>query len=146
MDTSIPTLRRTFRILVDVETTVHAAPRETERSTLESLHFHEALVQQLLKRPKLLDSLLRATVIDALKRAEPMLVAEYGWGRVSDQHLLQSVMKELEPAAQAYFSEEIEDGITVTHFDGYETVIKHFQLIELAEPGAVLPSGTSAIK
>ena len=133
MDTSAPALRRTFRVTVDVETTVSAAPRETERSTLESLHFHQALVQQLLKRPRLLDALLRATVIEALKRAEPMLVVEYGWGKVSDQQILQSVIQELEPAAQAYFSEEIEDGIAVTHFDGYEAAIKHFQLIELNE-------------
>lgn len=131
MATPDPALRRTFRILVDVETTVNATPRETEKSTLESLHFHQALVQQLLKRPKLLDSLLRATVIDALKRAEPMLAAEYRWSRVSDQQILQSVIEELEPAAQAYFSEEIEDGIAVTYFDGYEATIKHFQLIEL---------------
>ena len=96
---------------------------------MESLRFHEALVQQLLKRPKLLDALLRATVIDALKRAEPLLAVEYG--KVSDQQILQSVVKELEPDAQAYFSEEIEDGVALTHFDGYEAVIKHFQLIEL---------------
>ena len=133
MVTSASGLRRTFRITIDVETTVHATPRETGNSSAESLHFHQALVEQLAEHPRLLDQLLRAAATDALKRAEPLLALEYGWGKVSEQGLLQALVAKLEPAAQAHFQEEIEAGIAVPYFDEYDATIKRFQLTELAE-------------
>ncbi len=128
-----PLLHRTFRITVDIEATVNAMPRDLANSPEESLHFHHTLVQHLLTHPKLLEHLLRASAVEEFRRAEKMLAREYGWDRLSDQQVLQAVIAELEPAAQAYFLEEIEDGISVYSFDGYEATVKQFHLVELEE-------------
>ena len=115
MSTHSPLARRTFRITTDIETTIMASPDETSGSRPEHVHFHQALVQQLLAHPQRLDHLLRSCAVDALKGAEKMLAGDY---QVSEQHLLQPMIEALEPAAQAYFLEEIEDGISVYSFDG----------------------------
>jgi hypothetical protein len=45
--------------------------------------------------------------------------------------VLQPIIAELEPAAQAYFTEEVEDGATVYYVDGCETTITQFSIAEL---------------
>jgi hypothetical protein len=134
MATQVPSLvRRTFRITVDVETIVSAEPRETLGEGAEDGHYHQALVKRLLAHPKRLDQLLRSSAVDALLPARKLLEAEYGWGRFSDQQLLQPLIAELEPAAQAYFTEELEDMATVYYFDGYEATVKQFAMTEVCE-------------
>jgi hypothetical protein len=122
-----PIVRRRFRISVDVETTINAASDDTA----ERAQYYQAFVQQLLANPNILDQLLRGSAADALKEAQKMIAIEYGWNRVSEQQLLQPIIAQLEPAAQAYFMEETEAGIPVTYFDGYEATVKQFSMKEL---------------
>ena len=137
MATQTPSLvRRTFRITVDVETILMASPRGTLGNGLEGERYHQALVQHLLAHPPVLRQLLRSSAVDALMPAKKLLVAEYGWGRISEQQLLHSLVAELEPAAQAYFTEELEDMATVYYFDGYEATIKKFAMTEVGDDGA----------
>lgn len=125
-------VRRTFRLTVDVETTISAEADETTLSHPEHTQFHQALMQQLLAHPTLLDQLLRASAVTALKPAQKMFAAEFGWGRTSEQQLLGLVIEKLEPAAQVYFTEEFEDGVSFYLFDGYRATIKHFNMTELS--------------
>ncbi len=137
MATQTPSLvLRTFRITVDVETIITAEPRETLGNGPEDERYHQALVQHLLAHPPALRQLLRSSAVEALMPAKKMLEAEYGWGRTSDQQLLQSLIAELEPAAQAYFIEELEDGATVYYFDSYAATIKQFGMMEVGQQGA----------
>lgn len=133
MSQKSPLVHRTFRISVDIETTIAASPDETSGSCPEHVQFHQALVQRLLAHPKRLDQLLRSCAVDALKGAEKMLAVEYGRDRASDQQLLQPMIEELEPSAQAYFMEEIEAGVSLYYFDGYEATVKHVCMKELDE-------------
>jgi hypothetical protein len=94
---------------------------------------HLALVQQLLAHPPVLYQLLRSSAVEALLPAKKLLEAEYGWGRISEQQLLQQLVAELEPAAQAYFTEELEDGASVYSFDGYAATIKQVRMTEISE-------------
>jgi hypothetical protein len=128
---TLPTLaQRTFRISVDIETTLMPSPDETIASCPAHRQFHQALVQQLLEHPQRLDQLFRSCAVDALKEAEKMLAGEY---QVSEHHLLQPMIEALEPAAQAYFLEEIEAGISVYYFDGYGASVKCVGMTELQE-------------
>ena len=114
MTTTTPSLvRRTFRISVDIETTVMASPREMMSDGKTHERYYQALVQHLLAHPPALRDLLRASAVEALLEAKTLLEAEYGWGKTSAQQVLQPISAELEPAAQAYFIEELEDGATV---------------------------------
>jgi hypothetical protein len=122
-----PIVRRRFRISVDVETTINAASEDTA----ERAQFHQAFVQRLLAHPKILDQLLRGSAVDALKQAQRMIAAEYGWDRIPEQQLLQTIVEQLEPAAQAYFIEETEAGSPVVYFDGYEATVKQWSMKEL---------------
>ena len=136
MATQTPSLmRRTFRITIDVETIVTAESRETPCDGPEGKRYHQALVQHLLAHPPVLRQLLRSSAVAALMPAKKMLEAEYGWGRTSEQQLLQPLIAELEPAAQAYFTGELEEGATVYYFDGYEATIKQFGMTELSDEG-----------
>ena len=137
MPTQTPSLvRRTFRITVDVETIVITEPRETLGNGPEDERYHQALVQHLLVHPPVLRQLLRASAVAALMPAKKLLEAEYGWGRTSEQQLLQPIIAELEPAAQAYFTEELEDMATVYYFDGYAATIKQLGMTEVGQEGA----------
>jgi hypothetical protein len=137
MATQTPSLlRRTFRLTVDVETIVTAEPREPLGNGPEEKDYHQALVQHLLAHPAVLRQLLRSSAVEALLPAKQLLEAEYGWGRSSEQQLLQPLIAELEPAAQAYFTQELEDRATVYYFDGYEATIKQFEMTEVGEEGA----------
>ncbi|MBO0795953.1 MAG: hypothetical protein J2P36_34095 [Ktedonobacteraceae bacterium] len=132
MSTPSSLVRRTFRLTVDVETTLNAEPEETLPSHPEHKQFHQALVQQLLAHPTVLDQLLRSSAVTALESAQKLFAAEFGWDRVSEQQLLQPLIEKLEPAAQAYFTEELEAGITVYYFDDYQATIKRFNMTELS--------------
>jgi hypothetical protein len=88
-------------------------------------------MQHLLAHPPALRHLLRASAVEALLEAQKLLEAEYGWGKTSDQQVLQPIIAELEPAAQAYFTEELEDGATVYYVDGYEATVTQFSVAEL---------------
>jgi hypothetical protein len=46
------------------------------------------------------------------------------------------LIAELEPAAQAYFTEELEDMATVSSFDGSAATIKQFRMTEVGEQDA----------
>lgn len=131
MSTPSPLVRRTFRFSVDVETMLNAEADETTLSHSEQTHFHQALVQQLLAHPTVLDQLLRAAAVAEFSSAQKLFAAEFGWDRISDQQLLQPLIEKLEPVAQAHFTEEIEAGITVYYFDGYQATIKRFNVTEL---------------
>ncbi|MGI9057156.1 MAG: hypothetical protein ACR2H5_01090 [Ktedonobacteraceae bacterium] len=100
MSTNSPLVRRTHRIIVDVETTVNDEPSETEDARAEQVRFHQALVQHLLAHPTRLEQLLRSSAVEALLPAKKLLEAEYGWGRTSDQQVLQPIIAELEPGAR----------------------------------------------
>jgi hypothetical protein len=130
VSTRPPIVRRTFRLTVDIETTISAEADETTTSHPEHTQFHQALVQQLLAHPTVLDQLLRASAVTALSPAQKLFAAEFGWDRVSEQQLLQSLIEKLEPAAQEHFTEELEDGIVIYYFDGYQATIKRFNMTE----------------
>jgi hypothetical protein len=124
-----PIVRRRFRVSVDIETTINAAPD----TAAERAQFYQAFVQRLLAHPKILDQLLRGSAVDALKEAQRMIAVEYGWDRIPEQQLLQPIIVQLGPAAQASFLEETEAGIPVIYFDGYETAVKQWSMKELDE-------------
>lgn len=132
MSTSPSIVRRTFRLTVDVETTLNAEVDETTHSHPEDTQFHQALVQQLLAHPTVLDQLLRASAVTTLKSAQKLFDAEFGWDRIPEQQLLQPLIAKLEPAAQEHFTEEFEDNVTVYYFDGYQATIKRFNMTELS--------------
>jgi hypothetical protein len=132
MTTTTPfRVQRTFRIIVEIETTVMASPRERLGDGKTHERSYQALVQHLLAHPPALRHLLRASVVEALLEAQKLLEDEYGWGKTSDQQVLQPIIAELEPAAQAYFTEELEDGATVYHVDGCEATVTQFSVAEL---------------
>lgn len=134
MATQTPSLvRRTFRFTVDVEAIITAEPCETRGNGPKDKHYHQALVKQLLAHPQRLGQLLRSSAVDALVPAKKLLEAEYGWGRNTDQQVLQPIIAELEPAAQAYFTEELGDMTTEYYFDGYEATIKKVGMTEVCE-------------
>ena len=134
-----PLVRRMFRITIDVETTLDpASPASPECPDCaphlrEGAHYQQALIRGLQAHPAVLRQFLRALAVDALKSASGLLEAEYGWGLASDQQLLQPVFAQLEPAAQAYFTEELEDGARAYYVECYQATVKQFGLIELDE-------------
>ena len=74
-----------------------------------------------------------ACAVDALQPTSKLIEAEYGWGRTSEQQLLQPLIAELEPAAQAYFTEELEEGASAYYVECYKATVKRFGMIELNE-------------
>ena len=129
-------VRRTFRITVDVETFLTAEPGEAPDNDKTEERSHQALVHQLLAHPPVLSQLLHSSAVEALLPAKKLLEEEYGWGRISEQQLLQPLVAELEPAAQSYFTEEVEDGASVYSFDGYVATIKQLRMTEVDHEGA----------
>jgi hypothetical protein len=126
-----PPIKRTFRITIDIEATIQAAPHEELRFQTAQIRYHQALVHQLQAHPAQLNHLLRAAATTATKQAMQLVIAEYGWGSVSDQQMLQPLIAMLEPAAQRYFKEEVEDGASVYFFDGYDATVLHIEMTEL---------------
>jgi hypothetical protein len=43
---------------------------------------------------------------------------------ISEDELLGPIFAELEPDARAYFTEELEDGVRVYYFDGYNATVE----------------------
>jgi hypothetical protein len=131
MTTPRSAITRTFRVAIDIEATVQATPHEEPRLPPAHIRYHQALVHQLQAHPAQLKHFLRAAATTAMKQALEVLSAEYGWGSVSDQQLLQPLIARLEPAAQRYFTEEVEDGASVYYFDGYDATVLHIDMTEL---------------
>ena len=133
MSTHSPRACRTFRITIDIETTLDPKSHDLASHSPEGSRYQQALVQGLLAHPEVLHQLLRACAVDALKPTSKLLEAEYGWGRASDQQLLQPLIAELEPAAQTYFTEELEEGASAYYVECYKATVKRFGMIELDE-------------
>jgi hypothetical protein len=131
MTTPRTATKRTFRITIDIEATVHATPHEERHSQPAHIRYHQALVQQLRAHPAQLNHLLRATATAATKEAMQLLVAEYGWGSLSDQQVLQPLIAMLEPEAQNHFREDFEDGVSMYYFDGYDATVLDVAMTEL---------------
>jgi hypothetical protein len=115
-----------FHITLDIEATVD--PETNTQLHEQAEPYHRVLIQALLAHPEILHQLLRSAAIAELRHAKQVLEAEYTKGGMSEQDLLTSVMGQLEPEVQAYFTEEIEDHQSIYLFDGYAAIIKHFQM------------------
>jgi hypothetical protein len=128
-------LKRTFRINIDIEVAFHASPPAgAESSTQKS--YHDELIQTLLAHPDVLRKLQQAHAVGALGPAKKALETDYGWGRHPEQQLLQIVMEELTPAARTYFTEEIEQQVSFYVLDDIaETTIKRCTLTEQTREG-----------
>jgi hypothetical protein len=126
-------VRCTFRVTIDVETALDPAITGFASSMRDGVRYQQALIDGLQAHPEILRQFLRALAVDAVKPAVQLLDAEYGWGRASDQQLLQPIITELEPAAQAYFTEELEDGASVYYVDCYHATVKRFAMTALDE-------------
>ena len=133
MSAHFPRVCRTFRISIDIETTIDPESHDLAFLPPEGPRYQRVLVQGLLAHPEVLHQLLRAWAIDALKPASKLLEAEYGWGRASEQQLLQPLIAELSPAAQAYFTEELEEGASAYYVECYEAITRRFHMIEIDE-------------
>lgn len=126
MSNHLPDARQTFQISLDIETTLH--PPSQELPDEKAGYYYSLLAQTLLAHPESLSQLFRLAALAMLPTAWEMLTAEYGKGGISEQELLTPLLEQLEPDAQAYFTEEIEDEQHVFLFDGYSATIKHFQM------------------
>ncbi len=133
MSTHFPRVCRTFRITIDIETTLDPETHDLAPHQASGSRYQQALHEGLLAHPEVLRQLLCSFAVDALKPASKLLEAEYGWGRASEQQLLQPIIEELSPAAQAYFTEELEEGASVYYFECYQATVKRFGMIELDE-------------
>jgi hypothetical protein len=133
MLTHSPLVRRTFRITIDIEATIDPESNDRTSHPPEGTRYQQALVQGLQAQPEILLQLLRALAVDALTSSRTLLEAEYGWGRASDQQLLQPIITQLEPAAQAYFTEELEEGASAYYVECSKAIVKRFRMIDLDE-------------
>ena len=126
-----PRVARTFRVSIDIETTLDPEMHDLAPHQASGSHYQLALVQRLLAHPEVLRQLLRACAVDELKQVRKLLETEYGWGRASEQQLLQPIIAELSPTAQSYFLEELEDGASAYYVECYQATVKRFGMIEL---------------
>jgi hypothetical protein len=126
MSNHLPYARQTFQISLDIETTLYLPSQEPSDEKVE--HYYSALIQTLLAHPETLSQLFRLAALATLPTAWEILTAEYSKGVISEQELLTPMIEQLEPDAQAYFTEEIEDEQKVFLFDGYSATIKHVQM------------------
>ena len=126
MSNHLPDARQTFQISLDIETTLHPPSQELPDEKAE--YYYSSLVQTLLAHPENLSQLFRLAALATLPTAMEMLTAEYGKGGISEQELITPLLEQLEPDAQAYFTEEIEDQQHVFFFDGYSATIKQVQM------------------
>ena len=117
-------VQRTYRITIDIAMTSSFEPT-VARS-------YEAVLERLQAHPEVLDPLLRSLIIGKLDEAKKLLDAEY-CSRLPEHELLQPIIAELEPEAQAYLTEELEDGVQTYYFEGFETHIKRYQMTLLDE-------------
>jgi hypothetical protein len=61
------------------------------------------------------------------------LEVEYGWGGSSEHKLLEPIFADLEPDARAYFTEELEGGVSAYYFDGYGATVERSSVAEIDE-------------
>jgi hypothetical protein len=52
------------------------------------------------------------------------LEVDYGWGGSSEHELLEPIFADLEPDARAYFTQELEDGVSAYYRDGYGATVE----------------------
>ena len=127
-----PVVRKKFRVTIEVEATL--AP-EFQGGVLspsaEEVSHTKALMERLLAQPELVERLLRCRAVEAARQAGRVLEAEYGWGTVSEHELLGPIFAELEPDARAYFTEELEDGVSAYYFDGYGATVERASVTEI---------------
>ena len=129
-----PVVRKKFRVTIDVEATLASGTRgETLPSSPEGVCHTEALTERLLAKPELVDRLLRCRAVEVARQAGKALEAEYGWGEISEDELLGPIFAKLEPDARAYFTEELEDGVSVYYFDGYDATVERASVAQIDE-------------
>src|SRR5919107_2210321 len=127
-----PIVRKKFRVTIDVEATLASRPQGGMLPpSPEGVRHTEALTERLLAQPELVDRLLRCRAVEVARQAGKALEAEYGWGEISEAELLGSIFGELEPDARAYFTEELEDGVSVCYFDGYDATVERVSVAEI---------------
>ena len=129
-----PVVRKKFRVTIDVEATLTAGPRGGELPPApENVPHTRALMERLLARPELVDRLLRLRAVDAAKQAGKALEVEREGSGASEDELLGTIFAELEPEAQAYFTEELEDEANEYYFDGYGATVERVSMTEITE-------------
>jgi hypothetical protein len=129
-----PVVRKKFRITIDVEATLTGGPRGGALPPApENVPHTRALMERLQAQPELVDRILRYRALDAAKQALKALEVEHRKGGASEDELLGPIFAELEPDAQAYFTEEIEDGASGYYFDGYGATVEQVSVTEIDE-------------
>ena len=129
-----PVVRKKFRVTIDVEATLAAGSQGgVLPPSPEDVSYSKGLMERLLAQPELVDRLLRCRAVEAARRAGRALEAEYGWGDASEHELLGPIFAELEPDARAYFTEELEDGVSAYYFDGYGAAVERASVTEIDE-------------
>ena len=129
-----PVVRKKFRVTIDVEATLASGPQGGMLSpSPEDVAHTEALTERLLAQPELLERLLRCRAVEVARQAGKALEAEYGRGEISEDGLLGPIFAELEPDARAYFTEELEDGVSVYFFDGYDATVERASVARIDE-------------
>jgi hypothetical protein len=120
-------VHRTYRITIDVETASHPEPSDITDHDSPVACAHKAVLQRLQDHPEILEKLLRSLVISKVNEASMLLAAEYG-SRISEHEVLQPILAELQPEAQAPLVEELEDGFQTYYFDGFAASVKGYQM------------------
>ena len=128
-----PVVRKKFRITIDVEAILAAGPQGVLPPSREDVLHTKALTEQLLAQPELVDRHLRCRAVEVARQASRALETEYGWGETSEHELLGPIFADLEPAARAYFTEELEDGASAYYFDGFGATVKRASVTEIDE-------------
>jgi hypothetical protein len=127
-----PVVRKRFRVTIDVEATLAADPRGRALPTApQDVPHIRALMELLLAQPEIVDRLLRCRTVEVARQAVKRLGVEYGWGGISEDELLGPIFAELEPDARAYFTEELEDGVSVYYFDGYDATVERASVAQI---------------
>jgi hypothetical protein len=129
-----PVVRKKFRVTIDVEATLESGPQGVVLPTSPEGVLHtKALMERLLAQPELVERLLRCRAVEAARRAAKALEVEYGWVRSSEDELLGPIFADLEPDARAYFTEELEDGVSVYYFDSYDATVERASVARIDE-------------
>jgi|SRR5215208_5732936 len=129
-----PVVRKTFRATIDVEATLASGTQGgVPLPSPEHVSHTKALVERLLAQPELVDRLLRCRAVEAARQASSVLEAEYGRRGASEHELLEPIFAELEPGTRAYFTEELEDGVSAYYFDGYGATVEQASITEIDE-------------
>lgn len=129
-----PVVRKKFRVTIDVEATLASGPQGgVLPPSPEYVSHTKALMERLPAQPELVDRLLRCRAVEAARQAGKALEVGYGWGGSSEHELLGPIFAELEPDARAYFTEDLEDGVSAHYFDGYGATLERASVAEIDE-------------